>query len=221
MQCTYDEADYQAEIERLENTYKQYGATVKKLHYDEEGFAYPAYVAVEGHVGDYEYALLSGENQITYIFIECLTEEGLEKVPIEFLPYNHEIVNNQTIEQQRENYSIYCIKVDETLSEYSYSHTREAQVAIEEHHYVKIDYNLFYVNTYLDETDTEIIQDCSYKYYESKHDAVTGTADYIVYEELQGYKFKSLELNADQTIATVTYYDGEEEKTREYEIPEV
>ncbi len=221
LQCTYDEADYQAEIQRLESTYKQYGATIKKLQYDEVGFAYPAYVAVDGHVGDYEYALLSGENQITYIFIACISKENMEKVTQEILPYDYAVVENQTNERQRENYSIYCIKIDDQNSEYSHSHTRDAWVEMDEHHYVKIDYNLFYVNTCLDENDKEIIQDCSYRYAKSKHDLAMGRVEDLIYKELQGYEFKSLELNEDKTIAIVTYYDDGEEKIKEYEIPEV
>jgi len=222
LQCTYDEEAYQAEIERLESTYKQYGATKKTLLYDAgENFAYPAYIAVDGYAGDFEYALLSGENEITYICICCYGEDSLGKVQGEFLPKNSASVRNQTTERQRENYSIYTIENDEHPGEYLHSHTRDAWVAMDEHHYVKIDYNLFYVNTYLDDTDTEIIRDCSFVYHTSKHDAFYGLPDEIVYKELQGYKFKSLELNEEQTIATVTYYDGDEEKTREYVIPEM
>lgn len=49
LQCTYDEKDYEAELERLENTKKQYGSTLRTLIRDEEGrYPYPAYIAVDG-----------------------------------------------------------------------------------------------------------------------------------------------------------------------------
>ena len=42
---------------------------VKKLLRDEQQkYPYPAFIAVENHGNSYEYALLSGENQITYIY---------------------------------------------------------------------------------------------------------------------------------------------------------
>ena len=75
-------------------------------------------------------------------------------------------------------------------------------------------------DTYLDENDTEIIKSCFYCYYDSRHDSIYGTAEEIEYTELEGYRYKSVELNEDKTKAIVTYYDGEEEKTFEYEIPE-
>ena len=69
LQCTYDEEDYRKEIIRLENTQKQYGSVVRTQISDEEGvYPYPAYIAVDGHSYCYEYALLTGERQITYIY---------------------------------------------------------------------------------------------------------------------------------------------------------
>lgn len=224
LQCTYDDTDYQIELERLKNTYKQYGSTIKHLLYDEESFAYPAYLAVAEKSGEYEYALLSEENQITYIFVSYFSEEGMDKIPEEYMPFDYRDVHEQFQEDETGNYSIYYVRkreyADGTVG-WEYDYTRDAQVAVENHHYERIDYNLFYVNTYLDETDTEIISNCSFRYYESKYDSLYGLPDEILYEELKGYKFKSLELNEEQTISTVTYYDGEEEKTWEYEIPNI
>lgn len=220
LQCTYDESDYQAEIERLENTYKQYGATRKELLYVEDRFAYPAYMAVDGHSGEYEYALLTREKQITYVFTSFFREEGMEKIPKEYMPYEFEDMS-RTLEETVDNYSIYFVRWDEEIGSYEYDYSRDSLVAVEEHYYARVGYNVFYVNTYLDENDVEIIRDCSYMYYKSKYDSIYGLPEEIFYTELAGCRLKSLELNKEKTIATVTYYDGEEEKVMEYEIPDV
>lgn len=220
LQCTYEDSDYQTEIERLENTYKQYGATRKELLYVEDRFAYPAYMAVDGHSGEYEYALLTGENQITYVFTSFFREEGMEKIPKEYIPYEFEDMS-RTLEETVDNYSIYFVRRNEKIGSYEYDYSREPLVAVDDHHYAKVGYNLFYVNTYLDENDMEIIGDCTFVYYKNRYDRAYGLPEEFVYTELAGYRFKALELNKDKTIATVTYYDGEEEKVMEYEIPEV
>ena len=67
LKCVYDDQSYLKEIDRLENTSKTYGNKKKKLLRDEKKkFQYPAYVAVENATHRYEYALLTGENEITY-----------------------------------------------------------------------------------------------------------------------------------------------------------
>lgn len=58
-------------------------------------------------------------------------------------------------------------------------------------------------------------------YYANEHDSIYGYPDEITYEEVAGYRFKSVELNEGETTAIVTYYDGEEEKKMEYEVPEI
>lgn len=215
LQCTYEEAEYQAEIERLQNIYKQYGTVKRPILYDETNFHYPAYVAIDGHLGNYEYALLSGEKEITYVYVWGMNGENRHIKP-EYLPLESE--------NGKDNYSIYLIKKELLLDDvaaYSYDNTREYFVKVEQHHYEKIDFNLFYVNTYLNEQGGEMIQDCSFVYYKNKYDSTHGLPEEVVYEELAGYEFKSLKMNEEKTIAIVTYFDGEEEKNIEYEIPQV
>ena len=69
LQCAYEPEVYEAELKRLENTGKRYGSVEKKLRREEEKFHYPAYVAIEDNNYAYEYALLSGENEITYVYL--------------------------------------------------------------------------------------------------------------------------------------------------------
>lgn len=222
LQCTYDEADYQAEIERLENTKKQYGATVRDLKNDgAERFSYPVYIAMDAYDCSYEYALLTGERQITYIYTSFMRTDTLQKIDSQYLPRDYD--KRQDEMEGPEGYNIYLISVevmDGEVISWDSDFTRDQTVDALEYHSVSIGYNWFSVGTYLDENDTEIIKNCSYCYYDNMHDAMYGIADEIEYTELEGYRYKSVKLSKGKTKAIVTYYDGEEEKTYEYEIPE-
>jgi len=219
LQCTYNEEDYQAEIQRLEkNTKKQYGSSVRTLIEDEEGvFSYPAYVAIDGRSNSYEYALLSGERQITYIYSILNYKDDLKKIDAKYLPDNFD--SRQQELGFGEGYSIYL--ESESDIGISYDYTRDSVVEVWKHHPVTIGYDWFSVNTCLDEQDREIIQDCSYFYYEDEHDALFGLPEEITYPELKGYEYRFVILNVEKTKAIVTYYDGKEEKKLEYEIPKM
>ena len=82
--CEYSEKDYLAEIERLSQE--------KNLLQDTEGrFPYPVYIAVDHSEYSYEYAILPENNTIAYIYTAwCTTEEGLQAVPKEYLPFDFE-----------------------------------------------------------------------------------------------------------------------------------
>ena len=222
LQCTYDEEDYRAEIQRLENTQKQYGSTVRTLKNDVAGrFSYPAYIAMDAYNYAYEYALLTGERQITYIYTAFMHTDSLKKIDPKYLPLDYD--KRQDEMEGPEGYNIYLIGVEEIngkVESWDCDYTRDRTVDVLEYHPVMISYNWFSVCTYLDENDTEIIKSCFNCYYDSRHDSIYGTAEEIEYTELEGYRYKSVELNEDKTKAIVTYYDGEEEKTFEYEIPE-
>lgn len=221
LQCTYDEEDYQAEILRLENTKKQYGATVRTLKKDAvERFSYPVYIAMDGYDYTYEYALLTGENQITYVYTSFMDTGSLKKVDSKYLPSDYD--KRQEELTGPEGYSIYLMYVEMENGKpvaWDCDYTRDKTVDVLEYHPVTIGYNCFSVCTCLDEENREIIKNCSYSYFDSYHDAMYGLADEIEYTELEGYEFKSIELSKDETRAIVTYYDGEVEKTMEYEIP--
>lgn len=222
LQCTYDEADYQAEVERLENTKKRYSSIQTLLRRDEEErFAYPVYIAVDGRSEAYEYALLSGEKQITYIYTSHKKQKDLHKIESKYLPADFD--SRQASTRDGEGYSIYLIQ-EESIDRKQgaqYDFTRDDLSEGLEFHPLAIGYNRFTVCTRLDENNQEVIRYCAYVYYEDEHDSIYGYPDEIPYEELAGYQFTSVELNENETIAIVTYYDGDEEKTWEYEIPKM
>lgn len=223
LQCTYNAADYQAELERLENTKKQYGSVKRYLLRDEEGrFEYPAYIAIDANNYAYEYVLLTGEQQMTYIYTSFMDEVNLKKIPGQYLPSDYDSKKNQM--RPMEGYSIYMGKemyFDGKVIGRNMDYSRDEVVEVLEYHRVDIDYNHFYVCTCLDEWDNEIIQYCCYNYFDNKYDSHTELGDEIQYDELAGYRFKSVELNADMTAAIVTYFEGDEEKKMEYIIPDV
>lgn len=224
LKCTYDETDYLAEIERLENTQKHYGSVVRTLLQDEEGrYPHPVYIAVDGYWDGFEYAMLTGENQITYIYTAMIQSDSLKMIDKGLLPTDFD--SRQVEYTGIEGYCIYLQNVvrrdDGTVDYWNCDYTRDEVSEVLKNHWVEIGYNHFYVTTRLDEQDRKIIKDCSYVYYDSRHDSIYGLPDEIVYTELDGFLFKSLELSEDGSKAIVTYYDGAEEKTMEYEIPEV
>lgn len=224
LQCTYDETDYLAEIQRLEQTRKQYGSVTRVLLKDEEGrYPYPVYIAQDGYWDSYEYAMLTGENQITYVFTSMMRADKLKKVNKNLLPEDFD--SRQEEYTGIEGYNIYLQDVrfyaDGSVDSWSCDYTRDIMAAVTRNHWEEIGYNLFYVTTQLDETNKEVIRDCSYVYYESRHDSVYGLPEDIVYTELAGYPYVSMELSEDKSKAFVTYLDGEEEKVFEYTIPDV
>ncbi len=224
LQCTYNDADYQAEIERLENVQKQYGSTTRVLLRDEEGrYPNPVYIAQDGYWDNFEYAMLTGENQITYVYTAMMWADELRKVDKKLLPTDFD--QRQKEYTGIEGYTIYLQKVvmssDGTVDYWNCDYTRDEVSEVTKNHWVEIGYNTFYVTTYLDMQDREIIKECSFTYYESQHDSVFGLPEEIVEDNLEGYFYKSVELSSDKTKAIVTYYDGGEEKQMEYMVPEV
>lgn len=89
LQCTYNEEDYYAELQRLEHAQKTFknGTKVTNLMKEEEGrYPYTAYIAIDGFGNSYEYAILTGERQITYIHTAYKESGNLKKISTSFLP---------------------------------------------------------------------------------------------------------------------------------------
>lgn len=223
LQCTYDEEDYHTEIQRLEHTKKKYVSGIETLIKDEDGrYPYPAYIAIDGFASSYEYALLSGERQITYIYTKNKILRNLKKVEEKYLPVQFDWRIDEL--DNAEKYSIYMdagFIVDGELKGWSYNNTRDAAVDVLKYHPVEVGYNLVGVCTKLDEQGTELIQYCYYMYYDSEHDSMCGLPEEIPFEELEGYEYRGISLREDEKCFEVLYYDGTEEKTMEYEIPKV
>lgn len=90
LQCTYNDEEYREELERLDSTKKGYGSDEKKLLYEETGrFEYPVYLAIDGIWHAYEYALLTGDNQITYVYLSFVHEDKV-RMNHSYLPSGYE-----------------------------------------------------------------------------------------------------------------------------------
>ncbi len=210
LQGTYNQEEYDKEVERLEHTHKVYGGTKKELLRDEEGdYPYPAYIAVENHSRGYEYALLTGENQITYILTAFFEKD---KIPFDkkYLPTDFMTEEGRTFGS---GYSIYVKSQDSSMISYDY--TRSENVEVEQCHTEMFQDNFFMVRVRLDEENWEIIQQCEYHEYEEGtweklKDEPESTDTFWM--ELQGYEFVDLRIDRTNDTVVVTYLDGEEKK---------
>ena len=115
LQCTYSPEDYAAEVARLDETKKVFPNKELTLLRDDVGvFNYPAYIAVDKMDYSYEYALLTGDNQITYVFVSFMTEDNL-KMDKKYLPSDYYKADYSKSELEiLEGYSIYLQHVEVT-----------------------------------------------------------------------------------------------------------
>lgn len=219
LQCTYDEKDYEAEINRLQNTKKIYGSETRMLKFDDaDEFLYPAYIAVLADAYTYEYALLTGENEITYVYLALRLDKESLHLSEDYLPTDYDELNDWEHDIWGE--SIYLESEDKDGNEVigrSYDYSREEQVEKLQYHYENDGYNSFSVCTVLDENGKEIIKDCTYNYYKNRIDSLYGLPEEKVYTELGGYEYVSLELDEDSHVATVGYRKDGIECSMEYD----
>lgn len=207
LKCVYDEETYKEEICRLENTSKKYANKEKRLLRDtEQKFQYPAYIAVENAAHRYEYALLTGDNEITYINTAWVEREHM-KCPQEYLPYDF------MTEEGREfgsGYSIYYSSVSSNAISTDY--TRDPVTEVLDSHMEILDDIHFMVRVVLDEQGREIISDCLiYTVNDLK-------VKEMLYDDLSGMEYKDMELDREQRKVYITYLDGGKEKIKEYEM---
>ena len=70
LQARYDKEDYDAEVKRLSSIECTVDDITIGIKYDDETYALPAYVAIDGFDYEYEYALLDEKNHtITYVIL--------------------------------------------------------------------------------------------------------------------------------------------------------
>lgn len=75
LSCTYDTETYQKEVERLSQINYEMNGAIKSIKYEEDIFAYPAYVSMYQWESCYEYALVDAEEQkIVYVFLQGIPE---------------------------------------------------------------------------------------------------------------------------------------------------
>lgn len=223
LECEYDDAAYEKEVERLENIKKQYGNEVRTIiKYDGDKFQYPAYVAMEAYNNGYEYALLTENNKIVYIYTMYKTSDQLEKIDLKYLPSDYD--TSQQENEPGEGYSIYLEKVDmydgEVLG-WSYDYSRNETVEVLTYHPLTVGYNHFTVCTYLDNEGNEIIKYSAYVYYKDVADSLYGLPQEIQYNELSGMPYKDASLDETKENALITYYENGVEKTKIYAIPQM
>lgn len=82
LECTYGEADFQKELERLER--------LRNLEYDTENFKYPAYVKTNGREHCYEYALVLDEDTIAYVYLQYMRRDEI-RFSWDYLPEAYEL----------------------------------------------------------------------------------------------------------------------------------
>lgn len=210
LKCKYDEQTYQQEIQRLENTSKTYGDRKMELLRDEKKkFQYPAYIAVENAAHKYEYALLTGEREIAYISTSYI---GKEKVHFSetYLPYDFMTEEGRAYGS---GYSIYYASVSSSMIHTDY--TRNSMPEVTDGHSKMIGDALFVVRVKLDSQGREIITECAYCPYEL---GSFEELEEVVYHELDGMEYKDLGVDYEKNIVTVSYLDGEQERTYDFDL---
>ncbi len=104
LQGTYNEEDYDTEVQRLSSIECTVEDITIGIQYDEESYALPAYVAIDGFDYEYEYALLDEKNHtITYILLSYPEYVNLR----EYKEYLKLDVNEYKIEDSLNQFSIY------------------------------------------------------------------------------------------------------------------
>ncbi len=221
LRCTYDEETYEREVKRLEETKKQYGSRVETLSQTEEGYPYPAFVAVDGDMYAYEYALLTGERQVVYVAVTFKDSTELKKIPTEYLPTDYD--NRMSALFNGDVYNIYWAKdltMDGEVIGSSHDYSREPVAEVAECFHVDVDYNLFGVKTCLNEKDEKIIEYCYSWRYDSEQASFDELPEETRFLELAGYEYADIELSPDQKTVIVSFYEGEEIKRMEYIAPQ-
>ncbi|MBR4604949.1 MAG: AMP-binding protein [Lachnospiraceae bacterium] len=129
LKCDYSDEDFAIEIDRLMHE-KSFGALKQD---DGSLFSFPAYYAVAGDYGRYEYALITGKNQIVYVALGGW--KNTKKIPSEYLPRNYNAKAHE--KDQAHYYSAYdeyangtgridySRKKDQTMPKYYYVKTSE------------------------------------------------------------------------------------------------
>jgi hypothetical protein len=117
MNVKYNETDYIKEVARLASVSCVMQNTEVGVIYDEESYALPAYVAVDGFDYVYEYALMNDDNyEITYVLLSNHISADLA----EYQAYLKTDGSAYEIEDALNKFSIYVrANNDGTYSEYS------------------------------------------------------------------------------------------------------
>ena len=111
LRCTYDDADFAGEIERLENLVKSSPAGGKPLLKDDgTRFSVPAYIAEYAENFSYEYAAVTGPREITYVYLAFRYPDEIEALPAAALPLNYALYharNGAHASDPKDSYNVY------------------------------------------------------------------------------------------------------------------
>ena len=213
LQCTYDEKTYQKEVDRLENTSKTYGNKKMLLLRDtEQKFYYPAYIAVENAASTYEYALLTGERQITYIFT-MYRDSGDVHFDKKYLPKDYD----EKAEEEPvfgSGYSIYYSNVSSNVITTDY--TRSPVTELNGSHMRMIGDDSFVVYYVVDETGREMITGCSFWKTLDEFDM-----NETQYHDIDGMEYVDMEVSKNYKNVSVTYLQDGAEKVQIYDVFEL
>lgn len=209
LQCVYDDATYKEETDRLENTSKTYGDRKMELLRDEKKkFNFPVYIAVENAAHSYEYALLTGENEITYIYTSYI-EKNKVKFDKEYLPYDFMTDEGRAFGS---GYSIYYAIASSSMIDTDF--TRDPVPEVTDAHVRMVGDDMFFVHVRLDEKGREIITSCAFHTYTEDGEEEVSTE----YHDIDGVEYKDMELNRDRSEITIVYFDKDTEKTITYSL---
>lgn len=214
LRCVYDEETYEREKERLENTKRVYGKREAWPLRDEEGkYPYPAYVSIENYGYGYEYALLSGENEITYIST-LFVEEYQVRFDRKYLP--KDFMTNKG-RKFGSGYSIY--EVDRNGMGISLEYDRIEVVIVEEKYFREVEEGCFVVTTeyYAGREEEERVTGIYFVYGDNPQDE---SAKRIEYQKGKGMEYRDFVLREDGKSVTLICANGEGRKEYVLEVPE-
>ena len=207
LKCKYTDVAFKKEILRLENTSKTYGNRKEVLKRDDEGkYNYPAYIAVENAADTYEYALITGDNEIVYIFTMYGDEVslGFDK---KYLPSDYMTEEGKEFGS---GFSIYYATVSKDSISEDYS--RDPNPEVRSGHSVIIGDDMVVVGVKLTSEGREEIVQVSY--FKDSGDIKNGTE--TEYHDLDGTIFVDLKADYDNYTATLSYEENGVTKTKIY-----
>lgn len=116
LECRWDEAAFEIELERIGNLSVTYEGEKKDIVLEETGFSYPAYVAIyDEELMSMEYALFNEKDKrIIYIYSQ-LNADLEEKIDSEYLKKENADFGNEMLNA---GYNMYYFEIADGVGEY-------------------------------------------------------------------------------------------------------
>ena len=110
LRCSYDDTDFANEIQRLENLVKTSPTGENPILIDDGSrFSVPAYIAEYNVDYGYEYAAVTGPQEITYVYLAFRHPNQIAQVPTAALPTGYEQLYTRDSSQSSESKDSYNI----------------------------------------------------------------------------------------------------------------